>query len=499
MDYPSSFLLFSFLLILIYFINISKRHNSRLPPGPYPYPIIGNLLQLTNNPHRDLATLSKRYGPLMSLKLGFRTTIVISSAGMAKEFLKTHDRSFSGRSTRYTARVVDQHKHSMGWLQPGDHWQKLRRIVKEYLISIQHLDASELLRKQKVQELLDHVNQCCTKEKAVNIGGVVFTTSINLLSNIMFSTNFAQYDSESAQEFKDAIRALMEVLGKNSIVDFFPILRPFDPQGLVKHGNVYGNKILSVIDRIIDQRLQTRSGSSSYEGVTSTNNDVLDSLLSLHLKDETEFSRDDMTHLFFENLIAGTDTTSSTMEWAMAELIRNPDKMEKARSEIKLMEGNKNTNDPDFSQLTYLQAIIKETLRLHPPAPLLIPRRSIHDTEIQGFIVPKNAQIFINVWMIGRDPKVWSNPETFMPERFLDLKTDYKGQDFELIPFGAGIRICPGLNIAHRMLPMVLGSLIQRFDWKLEGNMRGQDLDMGEKFGLTIQRSIPLKAIPVRV
>ncbi|KAL7593713.1 hypothetical protein Lser_V15G31715 [Lactuca serriola] len=205
---------------------------------------------------------------------------------------------------------------------------------------------------------------------------------------------------------------------------------------------------------------------------------------------------------FFKSdlFVAGTDTTSTTLEWAMAELIRNPHKMEKARSELtKFMQNNnKNIHEHDISKLPYLQAIIKETLRLHPPAPLLLPHRAMLDLEIQGFIVPKNAQILCNVWAMGRDPSIWSDPETFIPERFFKVKIDYKGHDFMLIPFGAGRRICPGLNSAHRMLHIVLGSLIQKFDWKLEGNIRARDMDMGDKFGISLSKKVPLMAIPIK-
>ncbi|KAI7740740.1 hypothetical protein M8C21_033921 [Ambrosia artemisiifolia] len=185
----------------------------------------------------------------------------------------------------------------------------------------------------------------------------------------------------------------------------------------------------------------------------------------------------------------------------MAELIHNPDKLEIARAEvIKLMENKKSMiQEADIPQLPYLQAVIKETLRLHPPVPFLIPHQAIHDVQIQGFMVPKNAQILCNVWAMGRDPKVWLHPEKFMPERFLEVKIDYRGQDFELIPFGSGRRICPGLNMAHRMLHIMIGSLIQKFDWKLEGNMKAQDIDMDEKFALTLQMNVPLKATPFKI
>ncbi|KAJ0598314.1 putative geraniol 8-hydroxylase [Helianthus annuus] len=496
MDYLTLSILFSFFitLILAYAITISGRRSSRLPPGPFPFPIIGNLLYLSDKPHQSLATLSKRYGPLMSLKFGTRTTIVVSSPYLAKEFLQTHDHSFSSRSVPDAARVVDHEKYSIVWLPVGEKWRKLRRISKEYVFSMQRLDASELLRQTKVKELVDHIDRCCISEKVVDIGGIAFTTSFNVLSNLIFSMDFAQYDSSYSQEFKDDVRALLELGGKPNISDFFPVLKFFDLQGLLRRGNLHAKNILTIFDKVIDKRLQTRSTSLR-------DNDVLDSLLNLNQMDESAFSRNDMRHLFFNFFIGGTDTTSTTLEWAMAELIHNQDKLATARLEIiKLMENKeKIIQESDIPQLPYLQAVIKETLRLHPPVPFLIPRQALHNIEIQGFMVPKNAQILCNLWAMGRDPKVWSHPDTFMPERFLQANVDYRGQDFELIPFGAGRRICPGLNMAHRMLHIMLGSLIQKFDWKLEGNKRAQDMDMGEKFGITLQRSAPLKAIPLKL
>lgn len=151
MEYPTFFLVLSFILTFIYVFTVSGSRNSRLPPGPYPLPIVGNLLKLSNKPHRSLATLSKHYGPIMSLKLGSRTTIVVSSPDMAKEFFHAHDQAFSSRTIPHTARLMDHHKHSIAWLPAGDQWRKLRRITKEYIFSGQCLDRSEQLRTQKVR------------------------------------------------------------------------------------------------------------------------------------------------------------------------------------------------------------------------------------------------------------------------------------------------------------------------------------------------------------
>lgn len=196
---------------------------------------------------------------------------------------------------------------------------------------------------------------------------------------------------------------------------------------------------------------------------------------------------------------AGTDTTASTLEWAMAELVKNPYMMVKVQDEIEqaIGKGCSMVQESDISKLPYLQAIIKETLRLHPPTVFLLPRKADADVELYGYVVPKNAQVLVNLWAIGRDPKVWKNPEVFSPERFLESNIDYKGRDFELLPFGAGRRICPGLTLAYRMLNLMMANFLHSYDWKLEDGMHPKDLDMDEKFGITLQKVKPLQVIPV--
>ncbi|KVH89153.1 cytochrome P450 76AD1-like [Cynara cardunculus var. scolymus] len=505
MDYAIYMLFSLFFFICIYVATIRSHRrvgiNRRLPPGPNVFSFMKSIIKLGNKPHESCAVFSKRYGPLMTLKLGTKTTIVASSPDIVKEFIYTKDRSFSGRPVPDISRVADHYKSSLVLLPTGDKWAKLRRMTKEYVFSVQRLEVSEIVRMEKVQELIDHVNQCCTDRKLVQIGDIVFTTILNILSNIFFSMDLARYDSVSSQEFKDMMGAFMGICEKPSIVDYFPILRALDPQGLVRRGKVYFNKLLTFSDKIIDQRLQTRLNSSSYN-VTASSNDVLDLLLNnLDQKDECEFNRSDIIHLFLDLFFAGTETTSSALEWAMAELIHNPEKMTRARVEVSeiLKNDNRNLKESDISRLPYLSAIIKETLRLYPPLAFLGPRKAIHDVAVQGFIMPKNAEILCNVWAMGRDPDIWSDPKVFKPERFLNVNIDYKGQDFEFIPFGSGRRICPGLNIAHKMLHIILGSLIYMFDWKLAGNTSAQDMDMEGKIGITLQKKVPLMAIPIRL
>lgn len=184
----------------------------------------------------------------------------------------------------------------------------------------------------------------------------------------------------------------------------------------------------------------------------------------------------------------------------MTELLRNPKSLLKAREELEQTIGRDSfVQESDIARLPYLKAIIKETFRLHPAVPLLLPRKAGADVEICGFTVPKGAKVFVNVWAIDRDPILWENPEYFMPERFLGSDMDVRGRDFELIPFGAGRRICPGLPLAMRMLHLMLGSLIYSFDWKLEKGITPESMDMEDRFGLTLQKAQPLRVIPMQL
>ncbi|XP_070033813.1 cytochrome P450 76T24-like [Nicotiana tomentosiformis] len=198
-----------------------------------------------------------------------------------------------------------------------------------------------------------------------------------------------------------------------------------------------------------------------------------------------------------ELLMAGSDTSAITTEWVMAELLLNPHELQKVREEILQQIGiERPVKESDIEKLPYLQAAVKETMRLHPTVSLLLPHKAQNDVEVLGYIVPKNSQVSVNAWAIGRDPKSWEKPLKFLPERFIKSSVDYKGRDFEFIPFGAGRRICPGMPLAIRMVNLMLASIIQPFSWKLPDGMAPEKLDMEEQFGVNVRKVVPLVAIP---
>ncbi|PRQ39955.1 putative geraniol 8-hydroxylase [Rosa chinensis] len=426
-----------------------------LPPGPKPFPLIGNLFELGDKPHVSLTKLSQRYGPIISLQLGQVTTVVVSSSTLAKQILRTHDQVFCNRTVPDCVHACNHSYYSLPFLPVSPKWRNLRKICNSHLFSAKILDANKANRRVKVQHLIDDVYESMRAGRAVEIGKAAFATTLNLLSRTIFSVDLADPSSETARKFKENVRGTMEDVGKPNMVDFFPLLRKLDPQGIRRRVT----------------KLNISKGWNQEKG--------------------TSMSQDLFT--------VGTETTSATTEWAMAELLRNPEIMSKAKVELGQMIGKeKLVEEFDIARLPYLQAIIKETFRLHPVAPFLIPRKVESDVEIGGYIVPKGTQVLVNAWAIGRDPDTWDNLDLFKPERFIGSgnEIDIMGRNFELIPFGGGRRICPRLPLAMRMLYLMWGSLINCFDWKLEDGVVPQTMNMEEKFGLTLQIAHPLRAQP---
>ena len=192
--------------------------------------------------------------------------------------------------------------------------------------------------------------------------------------------------------------------------------------------------------------------------------------------------------------------SSTTIEWALADAIHDPRIIKKTQAELEEAIGKDRRveeSDIDFlCYLCYLHTVVKKMLHLHPPVPLLVPHRAESSCEVAGYMIPKNSQVLVNAWAIGRDPTIWNEPLEFKPERFMESELEYKGQNFELIPFGAGRRICPGLPLAHRMVHVIIASLLHSFNWSLPDGMTGQKMNMTEKFGITLQRASPLIAVP---
>ncbi|KAL9248547.1 Geraniol 8-hydroxylase-like protein [Drosera capensis] len=480
------------------YIILSKlKHNTsnhgKLPPGPSPIPIFGNLFQLGTNPHKSLTELAKTYGPVMTLRLGQVITVVVSSSTAAKEVFQKNDVVLSNRWALEFVRALNYNENSIIWASPTAQWRFFRKISHTLIFLTSGLDAGQNLREKKVAELLSYVQKSSEKRTAVDIGQVVSITTLNLLSNTFFSTDLVELTSTATNVFEELLHTLLADAGAPNFSDFFSIIKPLDLQGVKRRATVTISKMVNIFDSIINQRLSERKCDQLQK------NDVLDVLLNLSEVNNNELKRSHIPYILTDLFAAGSETTTTTLEWAMAELLRHPEKLKKAQEELEMIIGKGNqVKEAQLPQLTYLQSIIKETLRLYPPVPFLIPRKADANVELCGHIVPKDAQVWINSRAIGRDPSQWENPDSFEPERFLGSEVDFKGQHFELLPFGAGRRICPGIPLATRSLPLILGSLIHSFDWDLENKVNLESLNMEDRFTITIKKVHPLRAIPIQ-
>lgn len=294
MDFLSILMVFCFIwfTIQVMFSIFTKRN--KLPPGPRPFPIIGNLLDLGDKPHKSLAKLSKTYGPIISLKLGQVITIVASSEKMAKEVLQTHDQFLSNRTIPDALNVCQYSDYGLPWIPSTTRWRNLRKICNLHLFSTKALDSTQNLRHDKVQNLISDVHNSMLVGESVDIGKSAFKTTLSLLSNTILSTDFSDPLVKSAEEVKETVWKIMEEVGKPNLADYFPLLKMFDPQGIRRRSEIYFKKMIDIFDRIITQRLQLRN----FSGDKVNHNDMLNTLISIVEENSEEMNKTQMERLF---------------------------------------------------------------------------------------------------------------------------------------------------------------------------------------------------------
>lgn len=285
MDYLSSILLLTFIYFFIQFLRLPHGRSRKLPPGPAPFPIIGNLLELGDKPHKSLAKLADIYGPIMSLQLGRITTVVVTSDDMAKGVLQTHDQFLSNRTVPDAMTALNHHECSFAFLPVSPLWRAFRKLCNNQLFGNMVLDASQDLRRSKVQQLLEEVRQSSEVGETVDIGKAAFKTAINLLSNSIFSVDLVQ-SADRTGEFKETVVNILKEIGRPNVADYFPILKKLDPLGIRRRATIHFRMMLDVFHHLVTQRLKLRETTGS-----PTNNDILDSMLSYENRQEIDGER----------------------------------------------------------------------------------------------------------------------------------------------------------------------------------------------------------------
>ncbi|KAJ4967139.1 hypothetical protein NE237_018988 [Protea cynaroides] len=461
-----------------------KRKN--LPPsGPLSLPIIGHLYLLKKPFHRTLARIAAQYGPILLLKLGSRRILLVSSSSAVEECFTTNDIVFADRPRFLLGKYLGFNNTTPATASYGRHWRNLRRVTTNEIFSSARLQMFSSIRSNEVHYLLQRLLIAGNSSKSVEMKSLLFELTLNNITMMIGGKRYYGEDMEDldkARQFQDLIKELFSEAGESNVVDFLPLLRWIGFNGLEKKLVRLQGKRDQFMQKLIEDHRITRRQSKD-EKV------LFDVLLSLQEDDPNYYTDEIIIGIIQDLLMAGTDTSSGTIEWAISLLLNHPEVLKKAQAEIDIIVGQgRLLNESDVPNLPYLHCIINETLRMYPAAPLL-PHLSSESCNVGGFTVPRGTLLLVNIWAIHNDPKSWEEPRKFRPERMEGIGG--VRERYKLMPFGSGRRSCPAESLALRVVGFTLGSLIQCFEWE---RVDEELVDMSEGTGLTVSKAKPLEA-----
>ncbi|KAM7269948.1 hypothetical protein ACFE04_029162 [Oxalis oulophora] len=479
-------------IILIYYLY--NRFRYKIPPGPRPWPIVGNLYDVKAVRFRCFAEWAEKYGPIISVWFGSTLNVIVSNSELAKEVLKENDQQLADRHRNRSSARFSHDGQDLIWADYGPHYVKVRKVCTLELFTPKRLESMRPIREDEVTAMVESIFKDCTSSdnngKTLQVKKYLGGVSFNNVTRLAFGKRFMNADGvldEQGVEFK-AINSNGLKLGASlATAEHIPWLRwmfPLEEAAFAKHG-ARRDKLTKII---MEEHTLARqmSGESKQHFV--------DALLTL--QEKYDLSEVTIIGLLWDMITAGMDTTAIAVEWGMAELIKNPRVQQKAQEELDRVIGFERVlTELDFSNLPYLQSIVKETFRLHPPTPLMLPHRANADAKIGGYDVPKGSNVHVNVWAIARDPAVWKDPLEFRPERFFEEDVDMKGHDFRLLPFGAGRRVCPGAQLGINLVTSMLGHLLHHFVWSPPEGVKPEEIDMTENPGLVTYMRTPVLAV----
>ncbi|XP_074588691.1 cytochrome P450 71A9-like [Curcuma longa] len=496
-NFLTALLLISFTLLLLFYLRRREKANKessslRLAPGPTGLPVIGNLHQIGDLPHRSLHQFSLAYGPLLRLRLGSVTALVVSSPALARDIFKTHDLALCSRPNLTSWRRLNYGGLEVALSPYSPRWVRARRLLVNHFLAPRPVRDLAATREEEVRTLMRTVAVAAASGRAVDLGKSLMCLVTCIMCRAVFGKRFAPAGECSKSEIGDMISLTSEILGGFVAGDFFPWAHRWLNAVTGVHGRLKRN--FEEWNNLFEREIKERERADTGGGDDGTYVSVLLRLLrEEQSNNEGGLTRDGVKALLLDLMFGGTGTMAATMEWAVAELVRTPRALARAQDEVRRVAAGKSyVDEGDLQRLTYLHAVVKEILRLHPVAPLMLPHECQQHCKIAGYDVAAGTRIYINAWSIGHDSDAWDNPEEFWPERFEGSSVDYLGQCFELLPFGSGRRICPGISMAESVMWLTLANLLHGFDWALPAGVRREDLDMSEVFGLVVTKKEPL-------
>ncbi|KAI8005502.1 Cytochrome P450 81Q32 [Camellia lanceoleosa] len=487
--YSIPLIIFSLLLLffLLKLLTSKQERYKNLPPSPPGLPIIGHLHLLKEPLHQTLHAFSDKYGPIILLRLGPKKVVVVTSPSAVEECFTKNDVVFANRPRSLAGKHLNYNNTNMGVAPYGELWRNLRRITTLEMLSTTRLDKTSSIRGEEVKFLMNQLMKNCGSDgySKVDLNSKFYELSFNVMTMMMMGKRFygeSVEDIEEAKIFQNLMREHFELVKKADPADLFPVLQCVDLFGTQKKMIANAKNMDKFLQKLVDEHRRI--------SVSTKMKTLIHNLLSVQ-ETEPEFYTNEIIYgIIMVLLIAGTETSSTTMEWTMSLLLNHPDAMTKVKTEIDAHVGqDRLIDEQDLPKLNYLSNVINEALRLYSPVPLLLPHEASEDCTVGGYDVPRGTMLMVNALAIHRDPKIWENPTKFMPERF---ESESAGDGCRLIPFGSGRRGCPGTNLAKRIVGLALGALIQSFEWK---TINEEEVDMAESSGLTMPKLKPLEAI----
>ncbi|KAK3119850.1 hypothetical protein QOZ80_9AG0676320 [Eleusine coracana subsp. coracana] len=471
-----------------------RRHGLRLPPGPWQLPIIGSIHHIAGKlPHRAMRDLARRHGPVMTLRIGEVPTVVLSSREAAREVMKTHDVVFASRPMSPTINVITNGGRDIIMAPYGEHWRQLRKIAVVELLSARRVLSFRAIREEEVAALLRTIAIAAADSRPVQMRDLIcpFPSDVTVRAVV-------------GDRWKDRALFLQQVDRVNKVAAGFnpPDLWPSSTlarwlSSAERRGKECRETVFRILDDIIKEHLE-RLDRAAGGGEAEV---LLDVLLKIHRDGALRIplDMDVIKGVIFEIFAAGSETAATVLDWAMAELMRNPKAMQRATAEVRsVFSAHSTVPEHGLGELQYLHHVIRETLRLHPPVPLLLPREAREPCRVLGYDVLPGTTVIVNAWALGRDERYWPrDPDEFRPERFEASDVDFKGADFEFLPFGAGRRMCPGVMFGLANVELPLASLLFHFDWEAPGVPDPAKFDMTEAFGVTVHRKPGLLLRPI--
>ncbi|XP_047956643.1 cytochrome P450 71A1-like [Salvia hispanica] len=473
-----SLILFFFSLPIILILYFQTQKPKLTPPGPPGLPLIGNFHQIDGQfQYKYFQRLSKQYGPVMLLKLGIRRLIVISSAEAVKEITKSNDAVFSRRPSVVAAKRLTYNHLDIGFSY-NDTWREMRKISNLHLFSAKQVQSFHPILRDEVSKMVEKIARDASSSTVVNFSD----TSMSLLTNILSRIAFGKICEKD--RFKDLLDETQHVLGGFFVEDYLPWLRWIDRlSGMAAKLDKNFHNLDFFYQELIEEHMNPNRPKSM-------DGDFIDIMLRIKENGSSSFAPtiNHIKGVLMDLVTGGSDTAAIALEWTMTALMEKPLVMKKLQEEIRRLGGKKDMiNKQDIEQLSYLRAVVKESLRMYPPAPLLLPRETTNKCSVNGYEIEGGSMVYINAWAIGRDPATWENADEFMPERFLE-----DGQIPELITFGFGRRGCPGMGMAIAELELALANLVYRFNWELP---KKEDIDFECSPGATMHKKNALRLI----